>query len=123
MPEDIWSMMTHDDSVSTICATVSRRFSSVSEPIQKPCKCCFGTAMSSLHCSFYTHAVSRDRMAAAGKMLTALLSHAAGQSGPKAASPRIAPAKAPQHAAVAGTTLSASRHCGLRADWRYRDEP
>ena len=33
---------------------------------------------------FYTHAVSRDRMAAAGKMLTAILSHAAGQSGLKA---------------------------------------
>jgi integrase len=41
---------------------------------------------------FYTHAVSRDRMTAAGKMLTAILSHAAGQSGPKADSPRIAPA-------------------------------
>jgi integrase len=33
---------------------------------------------------FYTHAVSRDRMAAAGKMLTALLSHAADQSGLRA---------------------------------------
>jgi integrase len=33
---------------------------------------------------FYTHAVSRDRMAAAGKMLTAILSHAADQSGLKA---------------------------------------
>jgi integrase len=33
---------------------------------------------------FYTHSVSRDRMAAAGKMLTAILSHAADQSGPKA---------------------------------------
>ena len=30
---------------------------------------------------FYTHAVSRDRMAAAGKMLTAILSHAGDQSG------------------------------------------
>jgi integrase len=33
---------------------------------------------------FYTHAVSRDRMAAAGKMLTAILSHAGNQSGLKA---------------------------------------
>lgn len=33
---------------------------------------------------FYTHAVSRNRMAAAGKMLTAILSHAADQSGLKA---------------------------------------
>jgi integrase len=41
---------------------------------------------------FYTHAVSRDRMAAAGKMLTAILSHAAGQSGLKADCTRIAPA-------------------------------
>src|SRR5262245_33380787 len=41
---------------------------------------------------FYTHAVSRDRMAAAGKMLTAILSHAADQSGLKADCTRIAPA-------------------------------
>jgi len=41
---------------------------------------------------FYTHAVSRDRMAAAGKMLVAILSHASGQSGLKADCPRIAPA-------------------------------
>ena len=41
---------------------------------------------------FYTHAVSRDRMAAAGKMLTAILSHAADQSGLKADYGRIAPA-------------------------------
>jgi len=33
---------------------------------------------------FYTHAVSRDRMAAAGKMLTAILSHRVDQSGLKA---------------------------------------
>lgn len=33
---------------------------------------------------FYTHAVSRDRMAAAGKILTAILSHATEQSGLKA---------------------------------------
>ena len=33
---------------------------------------------------FYTHAVSRDRMAAAGKMLTAIFSHAGDQSGLKA---------------------------------------
>jgi len=33
---------------------------------------------------FYTHAVSRDRMAAAGKMLAAVLSHAANESGLKA---------------------------------------
>jgi integrase len=38
---------------------------------------------------FYTHAVSRDRMAAAGKMLTAILSHATGQSGLKADRTRI----------------------------------
>jgi integrase len=41
---------------------------------------------------FYTHAVSRDRMAAAGKMLTAILSHAADQSGLKADCERMAPA-------------------------------
>ena len=33
---------------------------------------------------FYTHAVSRDRMAAAGKMLTAILRHASDESGPRA---------------------------------------
>lgn len=41
---------------------------------------------------FYTHAVSRDRMAAAGKMLTAILSHAADQSGLKADWGKITPA-------------------------------
>jgi integrase len=41
---------------------------------------------------FYTHAVSRDRMAAAGKMLTAILSHAAHQSGLKADCGATAPA-------------------------------
>jgi hypothetical protein len=30
---------------------------------------------------FYTHAVSRDRMIAAGKMLTAILSHAPNKNG------------------------------------------
>jgi site-specific recombinase XerD len=30
---------------------------------------------------FYSHATSQDRMAAAGEMLTAILSHAADQSG------------------------------------------
>jgi integrase len=33
---------------------------------------------------FYTHAVSRDRMVAAGKMLTAILSHAPDKDGLKA---------------------------------------
>jgi len=33
---------------------------------------------------FYTHAVSRDRMAAAGKMLTAVLRHAGDESGLRA---------------------------------------
>ena len=33
---------------------------------------------------FYTHAISRDRMAAAGKMLTAILSHARDESGLRA---------------------------------------
>ena len=37
---------------------------------------------------FYTHAVSRDRMAAAGKMLAAILSHAADQTGLKAGWPQ-----------------------------------
>src|SRR5438105_7169243 len=37
----------------------------------------------------YTHAVSRDRMAAAGKMLTAILSHVVDQSGLKADRGRI----------------------------------
>ncbi len=41
---------------------------------------------------FYSHAVSRDRMTAAGKMLTAILSHATGQSGLKADSAGVAPA-------------------------------
>ena len=41
---------------------------------------------------FYTHAVSRDRMAAAGKMLTAILSHAGDQSGLKADWGKITPA-------------------------------
>src|SRR5262249_49412397 len=41
---------------------------------------------------FYTHAVSRDRMAAAGKMLTAILSHVADQSGLKADCGATAPA-------------------------------
>jgi len=33
---------------------------------------------------FYSHAVSEDRMVAAGEMLTAILSHAVGQSGLRA---------------------------------------
>ena len=33
---------------------------------------------------FYSHAVSRDRMAAAGRMLTAILGHGAAHSGLKA---------------------------------------
>jgi hypothetical protein len=33
---------------------------------------------------FYTHAVSRDRMVAAGKMLTAILSHAPDKNGLRA---------------------------------------
>src|SRR5947209_2147476 len=41
---------------------------------------------------FYNHAVSRDRMAAAGKMLTAILSHATENSGLKADCTGIAPA-------------------------------
>ena len=45
---------------------------------------------------FYTHAVSRDRMAAAGRMLTAILSHAGEpkrtESGLKADCERMAPA-------------------------------
>lgn len=41
---------------------------------------------------FYTHTMSRDRMTAAGKMLTAILSHAADQSGLKADCARVAPA-------------------------------
>ena len=41
---------------------------------------------------FYTHAVSRDRMAAAGKMLSAILSHATEQSGLKADRERSASA-------------------------------
>lgn len=40
---------------------------------------------------FYTHAVSRDRMAAAGKMLAAILSHA-DQSGLKADWAKLTPA-------------------------------
>ena len=39
---------------------------------------------------FYTHAVSRDRMAAAGIMLTAILSHTTEQSGLKADRERTA---------------------------------
>jgi len=41
---------------------------------------------------FYTHAVSRHRMAAAGKMLTAILSHAANHRGLKADWGATAPA-------------------------------
>jgi hypothetical protein len=33
---------------------------------------------------FYSHAISQDRMAAAGEMLTAILSHAVDQTGRKA---------------------------------------
>ncbi|MBV9182083.1 MAG: tyrosine-type recombinase/integrase [Acidobacteria bacterium] len=39
----------------------------------------------------YSHAVSRDRMAAAGKMLAAILRSRTSQSGPKADWTRIAP--------------------------------
>jgi hypothetical protein len=38
---------------------------------------------------FYSHAVSQDRMTAAGEMLTAILSHATCQSGLRADSGRI----------------------------------
>ena len=40
---------------------------------------------------FYTHAVSRDRIAAASKMLTAILRHATEQSGLKADCGKTAP--------------------------------
>jgi integrase len=40
---------------------------------------------------FYTHSVSRDRMTAAGKMLTAILSHAEGVSGLEADQGQMTP--------------------------------
>jgi hypothetical protein len=76
-------MTTRDDSVFIICATASRHFSSGSEPIQRLCKLCCHSAVK-LTLQFYTHAVSRDRMVAAGKMLTAILSHAPDKNGLRA---------------------------------------
>jgi hypothetical protein len=74
-------MTTYDDSVFIICAIASRHFSSGSGPIQRPCKLSFAHSDVKLTLQFYTHAVSRDRMVAAGKMLTAILSHAPGKNG------------------------------------------
>jgi len=54
---------------------------------------------------FYTHAVSRDRMAAAGKMLTAILGHAADQSGLKADQGRLASASASSASPSCGESL------------------
>src|SRR3954470_614317 len=77
-------MTTHEDSVFTICATVSHLFSSGIRTDPKTVQTLLRHSDVKLTLQVYTHAVSRDRMAAAGKMLTAILSHATGQSGLKA---------------------------------------
>lgn len=51
-----------------------------------------GRGESELKGKTFLELVTRDRMAAAGKMLTAILSHAADQSGLKTDCERIAPA-------------------------------
>jgi len=65
-------MTTRDDSVFTICATASRHFSSGSETDPKTVQTLLRHSDVKLTLQFYTHAVSRDRMVAAGKMLTAI---------------------------------------------------
>jgi len=60
--KDSSSMTTHDDSVFTICATVSHRFSSASEPIQKTVQTLLLHSDVKLTLQVYTHAVRRDRM-------------------------------------------------------------
>jgi hypothetical protein len=76
-------MTTRDDSVFIICATASHHFSSGSEPIQR-LRTLLRHSDVKLTLQFYTHTVSRDRMVAAGKMLTAILSHAPDKNGLKA---------------------------------------
>jgi hypothetical protein len=61
-------MTTRDGSAFIICATASHHFSSGSEPIQRLCKrTLLRHSDVKLTLQFYTHAVSRDRMVAAGK--------------------------------------------------------
>ena len=73
-------MTTRDDSAFTICATASRHFSSIkTDP--KIVRTLLRHSDVKLTLQFYTHAVSRDRMVAAGKMLTAILSHAPDKKG------------------------------------------
>jgi integrase len=76
---DSWT--TRDDSVFTICATASRHFSIRTRTDPKTVQTLLRHSDVKLTLQFYTHAVSRDRMVAAGKMLTAILSHAPDKNG------------------------------------------
>jgi hypothetical protein len=65
----------------TTFVTVSHRSWFASEPIPKTVQTLLRHTDVKLTLQFYSHAVSQDRMAAAGKILAAILSHAADQSG------------------------------------------
>jgi hypothetical protein len=62
----------------TIFATVSRRFSCGMRTDPKAVQTLLRHSDVKLTLQFYSHAVSQDRMAAAGEMLTAILSYESG---------------------------------------------
>ncbi len=69
---------------------------------------------------FYTHAVSRDRMVAVGKMLTAILSHAPDKDGLRVGlNWNTVQDKFFRDIDVCVDLVALSR-CGLRADWKVK---
>ena len=70
-------MMTRDDLGSTTSGTVSRHFLIRIRTDPRTVQTLLRHGDIKLTVQFFTHTVSRVRIAAAGKMLTAILSHAA----------------------------------------------
>jgi integrase len=67
---------------------------------------------------FYTHAVSRDRMVAAGKMLTAILSHAPNRSWTESGlNWKTVQGKFFKDMDLGADLVAPPSRCGLRADW------
>ena len=76
---DSW-MTTRDDSVFIICHSLASFLIRIrTDP--KTVQTLLRHSDVKLTLQFYTHAVSRDRMVAAGKMLTVILSHAPDKNG------------------------------------------
>src|SRR5215468_5551478 len=84
MPGNSWLMMIHDALDFIILRHSLASFLIRIRTDPKTVQTLLRHSDVKLTLQFYTHAVSRDRMTAAGKMLTAILSHAADQSGLKA---------------------------------------